>query len=41
VTLPKESQSISADEILQGRLIEPVAFVDFDGAPGIAVGLEL
>ena len=25
----------SADEILQGRLIDLVAFVDVDGAPGI------
>jgi hypothetical protein len=27
----------SADEILQGRLIDLVAFVDVDGAPGIPV----
>src|SRR6266568_1746962 len=27
----------SADQILQGRLIDLVAFVDIDGAPGIPV----
>ncbi len=31
----------SADEILQGRLIDLVAFVDVDGAPDIPVELEL
>ena len=32
----------SADEILQGHLIDPVAFVDVDGAPDIPVeaGIE-
>ena len=29
--------SASADEILQGRLIDLVAFVDVDGAPDIPV----
>ena len=27
----------SADEILQGRLIDPVALVDVDGAPDIPI----
>src|SRR6266704_1400647 len=30
-------RNCSADEILQGRLIDLVAFVDVDGAPGIPV----
>jgi len=32
---PEIERHCSADKILQGRLIDLVAFVDVDGAPGI------